>query len=97
MIVTSLSALAVSVRSTLARAKSGTVTPSRSTSATRVAAPVDSIHLSPEAVTLVTALDADGDGLLARDHATEGAIELLKRASVRFHHQRVARLQPRRH
>jgi hypothetical protein len=97
MIVTSLSALAVSVRSTLARARSNAATPSSSASATRVPQPVDSVHLSPEAVTLATALDADGDGLVAKDHSSEGAVEMLKRASMRFHHQRVARgLRPER-
>jgi hypothetical protein len=99
MIVTSLSALAVSVRSTLARARSSTVTPSPSAaSATRVPAPADSVQLSGHAVTLVKALDADGDGLVTKDEFTEGAIELLKRASVRFHHQRIGRgegIEPR--
>jgi hypothetical protein len=99
MIVTSLSALAVSVRSTLARARSSTVTPSPSAaSATRVPAPADSVQLSGHAVTLVKALDADGDGLVTKDEFTEGAIELFKRASVRFHHQRIGRgegIEPR--
>jgi hypothetical protein len=93
MIVTSLSALAVSVRSTLARGRSNTVTSTPAAVSTTPAPAADSVELSTRAVTLVKALDADGDGVLTKEEFTEGAIELLKRASVRFHHRRIGKGQ----
>jgi hypothetical protein len=85
MIVTSLSALAASVRSTLTRGSSNTGATSASPSPVP---PTDTVALSSHrAETLLEALDEDGDGLVSKDEFTEAAIALLKRASVRFVHQ----------
>src|SRR6185436_1387908 len=88
MIVSSLSALAVSVRSTLSwgTSNAGTIAPAAARK--RSATPgTDTVELSKErAETLVKALDTDGDGVVTKEEFTAGALELLKRASVRFHH-----------
>jgi hypothetical protein len=91
MFVTSLRALAMSVRSTLGPARSKAVT---STPASRKSPPArvsDSVELSKRVEALARALDAGGDGVATEDELTDGAIELLRRASLRFHHQKIAR------
>jgi hypothetical protein len=69
------------------------------------ALPTDTVELSQPAAdtatptgirstrseTLLRALDANGDGLVSKEEFTDGAIELLKHASVRFHHRRVGK------
>ena len=88
MIVTSLSALAVSVRSTLTWGRSNPETSAPAAARKKSATPgTDTVELSKDrAETLMKALDTDGDGIVTREEFTEGALELLKRASVRFHH-----------
>jgi Ca2+-binding EF-hand superfamily protein len=87
MIVTSLTELAASVRSTLTLGSSNTAAAS-SNPTPAPARETDTVDLSASrAETLMTALDKDGDGLVSKEEFAEGAIELLKRASVRFHHQ----------
>ena len=95
MIITSLSALAVSVRSTLARNTSNTATPSPTPSTPTAAAEpvVDSVQLSTRAETLARTLDADSDGAVTKEEFTDGGVALLKRASVRFHHERIGKGQ----
>jgi len=108
MTVTSLSAVAVSFRSTSLTGGR----PSHSTHSALAAAPApadapalptDTVELSQPAAdtatptgirstrseTLLHTLDANGDGLVSKEEFTDGAIELLKHASVRFHHRRV--------
>jgi Ca2+-binding EF-hand superfamily protein len=86
MIVTSLTELALSVRSTLRRGSSNAgVKPSNTNP--ELAPATDTVDLSARrAETLIEALDKDGDGLVSKEEFTESAMELLKRASVRFHH-----------
>jgi EF-hand domain pair/EF hand len=94
MIVTSLSALALSVRSTLTwgRSTPGTSAPAPAREKSAPARPTDTVELSKDrAETLIKALDADGDGIVTKEEFTDGAIELLKRASVRFHHEKVGK------
>ena len=88
MIVTSLSALAAAVRTTLTWGQSNTGHQPPARARKKSALPgTDTVELSKDrAETLVKALDTDGDGVVTREEFTEGAIELLKRASVRFHH-----------
>jgi hypothetical protein len=88
MIVTSLSALAVSVRSTLTWARSNTDTNTPAAAHKKSATPgTDTVELSKDrAETLMKALDTDGDGIVTKEEFTNGALQLLKRASVRFHH-----------
>jgi hypothetical protein len=89
MIVTSLSALALSVRSTLTwgRSTPGTSAPAPAREKSAPARPTDTVELSKDrAETLIKALDADGDGVVTKEEFTDGARELLKRAAVRFHH-----------
>ena len=86
MIVTSLTELAVSVRSTLTRGSSNAGATSSNTNPEPGPA-ADTVDLSARrAETLIDALDKDGDGLVSKEEFTEGAMELLKRAAVRFHH-----------
>jgi hypothetical protein len=88
MIVTSLSALAVSVRSTLTWGRSNPDTSTPASARKKSATPgTDTVELSKDrAETLIKAIDTDGDGIVTREEFADGAIELLKRASVRFHH-----------
>ena len=87
MIVTSLSALAVSVRTTLNWGTSNAGTPARSARKKSATPGTDTVELSKErAETLMKALDTDRDGVVTKEEFTDGAVELLKRASVRFHH-----------
>jgi hypothetical protein len=88
MIVTSLSALAVSVRSTLTWGRSNPDTSAPPAARKKSATPgTDTVELSKDrAETLIKALDTDGDGIVTREEFTDAALELLKRASVRFHH-----------
>ncbi|HEV8393331.1 MAG TPA: EF-hand domain-containing protein [Vicinamibacterales bacterium] len=88
MIVTSLTALAVSVRSSLTWGQSSPDTSARAAARKKSATPgTDTVELSKErAETLMKALDTDGDGVVTKEEFTDGALELLKRASVRFHH-----------
>lgn len=88
MIVTSLSALAASVRSTLtwghSRPDANKVAPARKKSATPG---TDTVELSKDHTeTLMKALDTDKDGVVTTEEFSDGAVELLRRASVRFHH-----------
>ena len=46
---------------------------------------------SARAETLLKTFDTDGDGVVTKTEFTTGAIELLKRASLHFLHERVAR------
>lgn len=69
------------------------------------ALPTDTVELSQPAAdtatatgirstrseTLLRTLDANGDGLVSKEEFTDGAIELLKHASVRFHHRHVGK------
>ena len=88
MIVTSLSALAVSVRSTLSWGTSNAGTTAPAAARKKSATPgTDTVELSKDrAETLMKALDTDRDGVVTKEEFTDGAVELLKRASVRFHH-----------
>jgi hypothetical protein len=88
MIVTSLSALAASVRSTLTWGGSNPDTNTPARARKKSATPgTDTVELSKDlAETLIKALDTDGDGVVTREEFTVGELELLKRASVRFHH-----------
>jgi len=88
MIVTSLSALAVSVRTTLKWGTSNAGTTASAAARKKSATPgTDTVELSKDrAETLIKALDTDGDGIVTKEEFTESALELLKRASVRFHH-----------
>jgi hypothetical protein len=47
--------------------------------------------VSSRAVALFRRLDADQDGSISKDEFTSGAMDLLKRASVREHHRHVGR------
>jgi len=47
--------------------------------------------VSSRAVALFQRLDSDQDGNISKDEFTSGAIDLLKRASVREHHRHVGR------
>ena len=62
----------------------------------------DSVELSQQAVaearstdpsaraeTVLKTFDTDGDGVVTKTEFTTGAMEVLKRASVQFHHERV--------
>jgi len=107
MTISSVSAVAVSFRSSSPAKGSSTDVPTTAAPAPAdaPALPTDTVELSQPAVdsvtatgtpsrrsdTLLRALDADGDGLVSKEEFTNGAIELLKRASVRFHHQRVGK------
>jgi hypothetical protein len=98
MTVTSVSAVAVSFRS---------VTLDASHTAQPAAAPAaasDTVELSQQAAAeartsnpasrnevLLKTLDADGDGVISKSEFTTGAFELLKHASVQFHHRHVGR------
>ena len=100
MTVTSITAVAVSFRTLTEEtphARSRTRT-------TREAPAIDSVELSQQAVAEarsndpaaraemdLKAIDTDGDGVVSKREFTTGAIEMLRRGSVRFHHQRVAR------
>ena len=88
MIVTSLSALAASVRSTLNWGQQNPDTSARAAARKKSATPgTDTVELSKgRAETLMKALDTDGDGVVTKEEFTDGSLELLKRASVRFHH-----------
>ena len=88
MIVTSLSALAASVRSTLNWRQQNPDASARAAARKKSATPgTDTVELSKgRAETLMKALDTDGDGVVTKEEFTDGALELLKRASVRFHH-----------
>jgi hypothetical protein len=82
-------------------------TPQASAPAPKAATPpaaTDSVELSQQAAaearitdpsaraeTLLKAFDTDGDGVVTKTEFTTGAMEVLKRASVRFHHQHVGR------
>jgi hypothetical protein len=80
-------------------APAGETTPATS------AVPSDTVALSQPAVTsttttgsdttrsetLLRALDSNGDGVVSKEEFTDRAIELLKHASVRFHHQHVGK------
>ena len=68
------------------------------------AAAVDSVELSQQAAaearttepaaraeTLLKSFDTDGDGVVTKTEFTTGAVEVLKRASVRVHPQRIGR------
>jgi hypothetical protein len=46
---------------------------------------------SKRSETLLRTLDADRDGLVSKEEFTDGAIELLRRASIRFHHHRLGK------
>jgi hypothetical protein len=88
MIVTSLSALAASVRSTLNWGQPTPDTNTRAAARKKSATPgTDTVELSKNrAETLMKALDTDRDGVVTKEEFIDGALELLKRASVRFHH-----------
>ena len=45
--------------------------------------------VSARAETVLKTFDTDGDGVVTKTEFTTGAMEVLKRASVQFHHQRV--------
>ena len=57
----------------------------------QAAAEARSADPSARAETLLKAFDIDGDGVVTKTEFMTGAMEVLKRASVRFHHQRVGR------
>jgi hypothetical protein len=57
----------------------------------QAAAEARSTDPSARAETLLKAFDTDGDGVVTKTEFTTGAMEVLKRASVRFHHQHVGR------
>ena len=82
MTVTSVTAVAVSFRASSVSGSSGSDAPARSTGAAVAAR---------RAETLVSRLDTDEDGAVSKDEFTSGAIDLLKRASVRAHHRHVGR------
>jgi hypothetical protein len=85
MTVTSVTAVAVSFRATSVSGSSGASSgpePSAAPSPRAAAA-------SRRADTLVSRLDTDDDGAISKDEFTSGAIDLLKRASVRAHHRHV--------
>ena len=102
MTVTSITAVAVSFR-TVSPDASHAKAP-----ALKPAAPAkDSVELSQQAAaeartadpsaraeTLLKTFDTDGDGVVTKTEFTTGAIELLKRASLHFVHERVARAEP---
>lgn len=100
MTVTSVTAVAVSFRavnhktshaSTPARTRpEGTATDSVELSQ-QAAAEARSADPSVRAETLLKTFDTDGDGVVTKTEFTTGAVELLKRASVSFHHQRLVR------
>ena len=100
MTVTRITAVAVSFR-TVTPTTSHARTPVRKE---HEYSPPDSVELSQQAVaearstdpsvraeTRLKTFDTDGDGVVTKTELTAGAIEVLKRASVRFHHQRVGR------
>ena len=89
MFVTSLSALAASVRSTLSWGSSNPDTHSHATERRGPAPLADSVKISTLAITRMKALDADGDEDVRKDELTERAVLMLRRASVRRHHQRI--------
>jgi hypothetical protein len=91
MFVTSLTALAMSVRSTLRQGRSKAVAPTPASKKSPPTSVTDTVELSERAVTLAQALDADGEGLESKDESTDRDIALLKRASLRFHHQKVGK------
>ena len=99
MTVTSISAGAVSFRIVTG----DTTQPHTQARKPRETAATDSVELSQQAVaearssdpaaraqTVLKAIDTDGDGVVSKNEFTTGALEVLKRGSVRFHHQRVA-------
>ena len=57
----------------------------------QAAAEARSAEPSMRAETRLKTFDTDGDGVVTKNEFTSGAVELLKRASVHFYHQRVAR------
>ena len=57
----------------------------------QAAAEARSTDPSARAETLLKAFDTAGDGVVTKTEVTTGAMEVLKRASVRFHHQDVGR------
>jgi hypothetical protein len=82
MTVTSVTAVAVSFRATSVSALSEPAEP---------APPKGAAVAARRADTLVSRLDTDEDGKVSKDEFTAGAIDLLKRASVREHHRHVGR------
>ena len=88
MFVTSLSALAASVRTTLTWGQSNTGHQPPARARKKSATPgTDSVELSKDrGETLMKALDTDRDGVVTTEEFSDGALELLKRAPVRFHH-----------
>jgi hypothetical protein len=89
MFVTSLSALAASVRSTLSRGRANTATHSHADARRVPGGVADSVTISTLAITRMKGLDADGDEDVRKDELTERAVQMLRRASVRRHHQRI--------
>ena len=96
MTVTSITAVAVSLR-TVTQDASRTRPPKQPEAPAK-----DSVELSQQAAaeartadpsaraeTLLKTFDTDGDGVVTRTEFTAGAIELLKRASLHFLHERV--------
>jgi hypothetical protein len=57
----------------------------------QAAAEARSTDPSARAETLLKAFDTDGDGVVTKNEFTTGAMEVLKRASLSFHHQRIGR------
>src|ERR1043166_5182401 len=98
MTVTSVTAVAVALHVEASNSSRTTQT----TPPSPVTSPADSVEISQQAVAeartltpapraevLLERLDTDGDGVVSKSEFTDGAMALLKRASVQFHHHHV--------
>jgi hypothetical protein len=103
MTVTSIPAVAVAFRTVTpdnAHAKAPARKPERPPAndsvelSQQAAAEARSIDPSARAEMVLKTFDTDGDGVVTKTEFMSGAIEVLKRASVRFHHERVGQKGP---
>jgi hypothetical protein len=100
MTVTSITTVAVSFRTDTGETQHTNTTAAKAPAISandsvelsqQAAAEARSTDPSARAETLLKAFDTDGDGVVTKTEFMTGAMEVLKRASVSFHHQRVGR------